>query len=96
MWRNEIAHTGHRSHQGEAQEAVKICRSLAEVVIDRLVARFNAFPRTALLLAGHERMRKAIDRNRVDKFTASVEDEEQFFIDLTAWIARCLEGQHVA
>jgi len=41
-------------------------------------------------------MRKAIDRNRVDKFTASVEDEEQFFIDLTAWIARCLEGQHVA
>jgi len=56
--RGRVVHAGHLPSEDDVREALDAMARLVDFVKDRLVARRNAFPRTALLLLGEPGLRR--------------------------------------
>jgi hypothetical protein len=86
LWRNEVVHTGKSPGRSQALQAIEICRALALHVTERVANNFHKFPRTALLIAGHARLKRDLGK-RVARFMESSGEEEPFFLQFTSWLS---------
>jgi hypothetical protein len=90
--RNRVAHAGVRVSPQEAEDSIAAAEAIERFAAERLEERWAAYPRTAVLAIGHDRLRKRWGDHSVDAFFERTRDEPLCAIAFASWVSGDNQG----